>query len=178
MILAQNGVDDKTLDLIKDAYSVDPYYMDPTHSRVTRLQHENGLYYYASRLCIPDDTHICKLLHKDAQEPAYSGHQGIARTLANLSRFAWWPLLSRDVKTYANACLTCEATKDVMYKTELGQSCNSWSWSCAAEALLKSRYETYLGSLTNAERFKLPLSVSRSSFSSHTVVCLIADEMD
>jgi hypothetical protein len=45
MTLAQNGVDDMTLDLIKDAYTVDPYYMDPTHARVTRLRHENGLYY-------------------------------------------------------------------------------------------------------------------------------------
>jgi hypothetical protein len=31
--------------------------------------------------------------------------------------------------------------EDDMYKTELGRSCNSWSWSCAAEALLKSRYK-------------------------------------
>jgi hypothetical protein len=85
MILAQNGVDDMTLDLIKDAYAVDPYYMDPTHSRVTRLQHENGLYCYASWLCIPDDTHICTLLLKEAHEPAYSGHQGIARTLCLLA---------------------------------------------------------------------------------------------
>jgi hypothetical protein len=62
MILAQNGVHDMTLDLIKDAYLVDPYCMDPTHSRVTRLHHENGLYYYASRLCIPNDMHVCTLL--------------------------------------------------------------------------------------------------------------------
>jgi hypothetical protein len=57
MILAQNGVDGMTLDLIKDAYEV-----DPTHSRVTRLQHENELYYDASQLCIPEETHIRKLL--------------------------------------------------------------------------------------------------------------------
>jgi hypothetical protein len=71
MILAQNGVDDMTLDLIRDAYTVDPYYMDPTHSQITQLQHENGLYYYASRLCIPDDMHIRTLLLKEAHEPAY-----------------------------------------------------------------------------------------------------------
>jgi hypothetical protein len=110
MILAQNGVDDMTLDLIKDAYSVDPYYMDRTHSRVTWLQHENGLHYYASWLCIPDDTRIRTLLLKEAHEPTYSFHQAIARTLANLSRFAWWPLLSCDIKSYVNACLTCKAT--------------------------------------------------------------------
>jgi hypothetical protein len=91
MTLAQNGVDDMTLDLIKDAYTVDPYYMDPTHARVTRVQHENILYYYASRICIPDNMDIRTLLLKEAHEPAYSGHQSIARTLANLSCIAWWP---------------------------------------------------------------------------------------
>jgi hypothetical protein len=106
IILAQNGVNDMTLDLIKHAYAVDPYYMDPKHSRVTRLHHENGLYYYASRLCIPDDTHIRTLLLNEA----HLGHQDIARTLANLSRFAYWPLLSRDVKTFVNACRTCKST--------------------------------------------------------------------
>jgi hypothetical protein len=111
MILAQNGVDDMTLDLIKDAYAVDPYYMDPTHSRVTWLQHGNGLYYYASRLCIPEDTHIRTLLLKEAHEPAYLGHQGIARTLTNLSCIAWWPHLSADVKSFVRACHSCQVNK-------------------------------------------------------------------
>jgi hypothetical protein len=111
MILAQNGVDDMTLDLIKDAYRKDPYYADPPHARITRLQHENGLNYYASRLCIPDDMHIRTLLLKEAHKPAYSGHQGTSGTLVNLSRIAWWPLLSRDVKSYVNACPTCKVTR-------------------------------------------------------------------
>jgi hypothetical protein len=33
MILAQNGVDDMTLDLINDAFREDPYYADPTQAR-------------------------------------------------------------------------------------------------------------------------------------------------
>jgi hypothetical protein len=52
-------------------------------------------------------------LLKEAHEHTHSGHQDIARTLANLSRFAYWPLLSRDVKTYVNACQTCKATRAV-----------------------------------------------------------------
>jgi hypothetical protein len=113
MILAQNGVDDMTLDLIKDAYTMDPYYMYPTYARITKLQHENGLYYFASRLCVPDDMHIHTLLLKEAHEPAISGHQAVARTLANLSRIAWWPLLSRDVKSYVRACQICKANRAV-----------------------------------------------------------------
>jgi hypothetical protein len=111
MILAQNGVDDMHLDLIKDTYAVDPYYMDPTHSRVTRLQHENGFYYYTSRLCIPDDTYIRTLLLKKAHEPAYSRHHCIARTLANLSRIAWWPHLPSDVKSFVRACHSFQDNK-------------------------------------------------------------------
>jgi hypothetical protein len=51
-----------TLGLIKDAYAVDPYYMDSTSAAVKIIQHENGLYYYPSWLCIPDDMHIRTLL--------------------------------------------------------------------------------------------------------------------
>jgi hypothetical protein len=100
-----------TLDLIRGAYTVDPYNMDPTHSRITRLHHENGLYYCASRLCIPDDMHIRTLLLKEAHESAYSGHQGIARTLSNLSRIAWWPKLPSDVKSFVRACHSCQVNK-------------------------------------------------------------------
>jgi hypothetical protein len=38
MILAQNGVDDMTLELIKDAYAQDPYYMDTTHDYATKTE--------------------------------------------------------------------------------------------------------------------------------------------
>ena len=44
---------------------------------------------------------------------AHLGHQDIARTLANSSRFAYWPLLSRGIKTYVNACQICKATRSV-----------------------------------------------------------------
>jgi hypothetical protein len=55
MILAHNEIDDETIELIKAAYTIDPYYRDPTHNRITRLRYRNGLYYYAFRICIPKD---------------------------------------------------------------------------------------------------------------------------
>jgi hypothetical protein len=51
------------------------------------------------------------LLLKEAHEPAYSGHQGIARTLANLSRIAWWPQLPQDFKSFVRACHSCQVNK-------------------------------------------------------------------
>jgi hypothetical protein len=93
MILAQNGVDDLTLELIKDSYAQDPYYRDTTHAKIQRLRYEDRLYNYASRICIPDNEDLRTLLLKEVHEPAYSGYQGIAKTLANLSRIAWWPQL-------------------------------------------------------------------------------------
>jgi hypothetical protein len=78
---------------------------------ITRLQHENGLCYYASRLCIPDDMHIRTFLLKEAHEPAYSGHQGTARTLANLSRIAWWPKLLSDVMSFVRASHSYQVNK-------------------------------------------------------------------
>jgi hypothetical protein len=50
-------------------------------------------------------------LLREAHELAYSGHQGIARTLANLSRIAWWPHLSSVVKSFVRACHSCKVNK-------------------------------------------------------------------
>jgi hypothetical protein len=50
-------------------------------------------------------------LLKEAHEPAYSGHQGIARTLANLSHIAWWPHLPTDVRFFVRACHSCQVNK-------------------------------------------------------------------
>jgi hypothetical protein len=104
MILAQNGVDDVTMELIKTAYVQDPFYADLILDKIKRLWLENGIYYKNSRICIPDDVYLRTLLLKEAHESAYSGHQGIIRTMANLSRITWWPQQFGNVKDFVRAC--------------------------------------------------------------------------
>jgi hypothetical protein len=48
MLLAQNGVDDVTMELIKTAYRQDPFYVDLSHAKIKKLQFENGIYYKKS----------------------------------------------------------------------------------------------------------------------------------
>jgi hypothetical protein len=111
MVIAQNGVDDITMDIIRAAYLQDPYYADPTQDKIKKLKYENGIYYKGTRLCIPDDIYLRTLLLREAHEPAYSGHQGIQRTSANLSRISWWPHQKDDIMSFITACHSCQINK-------------------------------------------------------------------
>jgi hypothetical protein len=114
MIFAHNDIDDDTIQLIKAAYLVDPYYKDPTHNRITRLRYSNGLYYYAFRICTPKDLQLrTHLLHK-AHAHGMPDHHALNKTLSNLSKHVWWPSLYRDVETYVRACLHCKSKRPAL----------------------------------------------------------------
>ena len=40
-----------------------------------------------------------------------TGHQGIKRTLENLSKFYYWPRMTKDIKTILSNCLSCAMEK-------------------------------------------------------------------
>jgi hypothetical protein len=111
MIMSQNGVDDVTLDLIRLTYTQDPFYMDPTRGKTKRLKYEDGVYYKNYHICIPVDVYLRTLLLKEAHEPAYSGHQGIIRTMSNLYRITWWPHQFNDVQDFGRSFHSCQINK-------------------------------------------------------------------
>lgn len=41
----------------------------------------------------------------------YSGHKGIAKTLAAVARLYWWPGMSVDIAKYVKSCLLCQRNK-------------------------------------------------------------------
>jgi hypothetical protein len=104
-------LDNHTIQHIKDAYTVDPYFTDPTHNRITRLRYDNGLYYYSSRICIPNDNDLRNFLIQKAHLPNLLDHQPLNMTLSTLSHFVWWPNLSRDVTQYIRSCQVCQTNK-------------------------------------------------------------------
>jgi hypothetical protein len=64
-----------------------------------------------TRICIPDDMYLRTLLLKEAYKPAYSGHQGIIRTMSNLSYITWWPHQFNDVQDFVRSCQCCQINK-------------------------------------------------------------------
>jgi hypothetical protein len=60
------------------------------------------------RLVIPEGSlraDICRFLHDEA------GHPGVQRTLLAVSRYFYWPNMSRFVTQYVSSCTACQAAK-------------------------------------------------------------------
>jgi hypothetical protein len=61
------------------------------------------------RLCVPTSLRA-DLLHEFHDLPV-SGHVGIEKTYAFLSRDFYWKGMYKDVTTYVNSCDTCQQSK-------------------------------------------------------------------
>lgn len=66
---------------------------------------ENSLW----KLWIPSD--LVRELVQQAHDPPTSAHCGIAKTLAKLRRFYYWPKMAVDVQRHIGACIVCKETK-------------------------------------------------------------------
>ena len=70
---------------------------------------EDDLYLYGRSLYIPRT--LRKALIKEAHDPAYSGHLGVAKTTIALRRRFWWPRLQATVHNYISKCGDCQRNK-------------------------------------------------------------------
>ena len=61
------------------------------------------------RLVVPESMRSV-VLH-EAHDTITAGHLGVARTKAALSSRFWWPSLNEDVKSYVQACVSCQKNK-------------------------------------------------------------------
>ena len=95
---------------IRHGYTEDPYYQ-ASNKRLRFLRHQDGVWYHGSRVCVPKDVELRRLLLKENHDAPYSGHQGWHRTLDLVARQFWWPRMTVDVKKYCRACESCQRAK-------------------------------------------------------------------
>lgn len=73
---------------------------------------QHGCLYRRGRLCIP--AHMAQLkdtiLH-DLHDTPFSGHCGVDKTLARISRHFWWKGLCKDYIQWIAQCKPCQQTK-------------------------------------------------------------------
>ena len=63
----------------------------------------------AFQICVPHDMRRAVLYSVHGLE--ISGHDGVARTQARLSRHFWWPKVNQDCKAWVQSCLYCQRRK-------------------------------------------------------------------
>ena len=108
------------LDEIQKGYTTDPFYNDLRSLPAAIQKEENGLFTFnavadnsnaAPRLCIPDAPAIREALLQEAHDIPLSGHLGVEKTAASLSRRFYWPNLTDTVRRYIRTCDTCQRSK-------------------------------------------------------------------
>jgi hypothetical protein len=91
-------------------YKHDPWFRHKANT--TTLVLTNGLWWKNHyQLVVPDHNSLRQRFLHDAHDAEFSGHQGVDRTLNNLSRHYWWPGLRQHVRKYVAECDSCQRNK-------------------------------------------------------------------
>ena len=96
------------LDRVRREYASDPWFANQDNTSELRL--ENGLWYKAGKLCIPEGPSRMRLL-REAHDSPTGGHWGRNKTLSYLRSHFYWPGLSSDVLDYVKTCHHCQINK-------------------------------------------------------------------
>ena len=101
--------------------------MDPSYQEQKRLiqeGHSKGvlcqdlIQTHDGKWWIPNNDALKTALLAESHDSVVSGHFGISKTLALLSRYWYWAGMTKDVETYVQTCVRCQKTKSLTRSSE------------------------------------------------------------
>jgi len=110
-------IDEELIELIRSHTATDPDLREYLSQVKTHphIEIEENLVYNTAlphrRLCIPAHPELRQRLIRESHDSKYSGHLGVAKTLAALSHVVFWRHMSRQVKKYVQSCDSCQKNK-------------------------------------------------------------------
>ena len=99
---------------VMQGYKEDPWFTNKENTH--NLQIQSGLWYKDHCLVIPEYENLREVIMEECHATPYSGHPGIAKTVANIQRVYWWPHLQDDVKHFIKHCDPCQRNKGAHQK--------------------------------------------------------------
>jgi len=72
---------------------------------------DDGILRFQSRVCIPDDAEVKRLILEEGHKSRLSLHPGMTKMYQNLKKNFWWQGMKKDVAQFVSACLTCQKAK-------------------------------------------------------------------
>ena len=82
----------------------------PARHRNLRVQ-DALIYWKRNRLYVPADAALkARILHECHDAPM-SGHLGAAKTVAQVTRYFYWPHMQEEIKKYVSSCDSCQKNK-------------------------------------------------------------------
>jgi len=68
----------------------------------------DGILRFQSRVCIPDDTEVKRLILEEGHKSRLSLYLGMTKMYQDLKESFWWQGMKKDVAQLVFACLTCQ----------------------------------------------------------------------
>jgi hypothetical protein len=93
----------------KEAYPKDPFYTKPRNLR--DLEQRHGVWWFQSRIAVPDDPAIKRAILLELHDAPYSGHVGVDKTYAACKRQYWWPGMKAYITRHVGNCFKCQSNK-------------------------------------------------------------------
>src|SRR6266849_719032 len=63
------------------------------------------------RIYVPRDEGLWQEIIREHHDSRVAGHPGRYKTQEQITRNYWWPMISRDMKSYIDGCEACQRTK-------------------------------------------------------------------
>ena len=98
-------------DIFRASYAADPWYTNPKNITHTKLEYEDGLYYYKNRLAVPKA--LQQTILEECHDSPTGGHFGVTKTLKAVEAKFWWPTWRKDVIHHVNTCNSCQRNKSL-----------------------------------------------------------------
>ena len=101
---------DLLVDQIRQAYAVDPWFLDAKNTEDLELM--DGLWKDSrGSVVVPHDPDIRHAILYESHDAMYSGHRGIWGTLRKVEKYYWWPKWGNDVTEWVKSCDVCQRSK-------------------------------------------------------------------
>ena len=101
---------------IKKCYRRDKMYSKGSLPTWITKQPDGLFMAYGTRICIPDVKELKKTIMSEFHDAPTCGHSGVNKMQRRMSLHFWWPRMSREIRSYVNACPTCQLNKPVNHK--------------------------------------------------------------
>ncbi|GAU37258.1 hypothetical protein TSUD_319120 [Trifolium subterraneum] len=72
---------------------------------------DDGVIQFGSRICVPDDAELKRLILEEAQKSGFSIHPGSTKMYHDLKKNYWWPNMKAEIAEFVSRCIVCQQVK-------------------------------------------------------------------
>ncbi|GAU39338.1 hypothetical protein TSUD_60890 [Trifolium subterraneum] len=72
---------------------------------------DDGVIQFGSRVCVPNDAELKRLILEEAHKSGFSIHTGSTKMYHDLKKNYWWPNMKTEIAEFVSRCIVCQQVK-------------------------------------------------------------------